>query len=189
LGTIAQPVNLGCSEHLRDLLESLQHGRYHLDKYSDIGHSHFVLMAKPPSTLQIIPFLHRTVHQTDLYLGKLPGESNVSQAEAHILAHLNENDSCSLGDLHEAFMHKRSTLTSIVDRLEKRSLVTRTPDPTDRRSARVALTSKGRKLAAEVHAYLLGLEQRVIAEIGAEELACFHKVLRLVAVTALHDEK
>jgi DNA-binding MarR family transcriptional regulator len=144
-------------------------------------------MAKPGQTLQLLPFIHRAVHQTDLYLGQLPGEWKVTLAEAHTLAHLNETEPCSMGELHAAFMHKRSTLTSVVDRLEKRELVTRNPDPADRRSSRVALTSKGRELAGQVHAHLLELERRVIESISPEVLAAFHDVLRHVTEAAVDD--
>jgi DNA-binding MarR family transcriptional regulator len=43
-----------------------------------------------------------------------------------------------------------STLTRNLDRLQERGLVTRTPDPDDRRATRVALTTEGEDAAGEV---------------------------------------
>jgi DNA-binding MarR family transcriptional regulator len=42
---------------------------------------------------------------------------------------------------------ERSTMTGLVDRVERRALVKRAPDPSDRRAIQIALTAKGRRLA------------------------------------------
>ncbi|WCB96855.1 hypothetical protein DSM104299_05623 [Baekduia alba] len=42
---------------------------------------------------------------------------------------------------------ERSTMTGLVDRVERRELVKRAPDPKDRRAIQIALTPKGRRLA------------------------------------------
>jgi DNA-binding MarR family transcriptional regulator len=42
---------------------------------------------------------------------------------------------------------ERSTMTGLVDRVERRALVKRAPDPNDRRAIQIALTAKGRRLA------------------------------------------
>lgn len=49
----------------------------------------------------------------------------MNQGEAHVLAHLHEVGPASIGALHEAFAHRRPTLTGILDRLEERGLVRR----------------------------------------------------------------
>ncbi|HZX02198.1 MarR family winged helix-turn-helix transcriptional regulator [Kribbella sp.] len=54
-------------------------------------------------------------------------------------------------DLSRILSIERSSLTSMVDRLERRSLVARTPIPGDRRAFRIELTADGLKLAHEVH--------------------------------------
>ncbi|HEY3509538.1 MAG TPA: MarR family transcriptional regulator [Kribbella sp.] len=46
---------------------------------------------------------------------------------------------------------ERSSLTSMVDRLERRSLVARTPSPGDRRACRIELTPDGLSLAHQAH--------------------------------------
>jgi DNA-binding MarR family transcriptional regulator len=49
-------------------------------------------------------------------------------------------------------MHlERSSMTGLVDRVEKRGLVARVADPADRRACRVALTAEGGALAALAH--------------------------------------
>ena len=46
---------------------------------------------------------------------------------------------------------EKSSLTGAVDRVERRGLVARTRDPSDRRASQVALTGQGARLAAQSH--------------------------------------
>ncbi|HKN49464.1 MAG TPA: MarR family transcriptional regulator [Actinomycetota bacterium] len=46
---------------------------------------------------------------------------------------------------------EKSSLTGLVDRVERRGLVARTRDPRDRRASQVALTAQGARLAAQSH--------------------------------------
>ena len=59
-----------------------------------------------------------------------------------------------MSDLARNVVVGKSGLTSVVDRLERRSLLERIPDPGDRRATRIILTVQGKKLfrrAAAVH--------------------------------------
>lgn len=59
----------------------------------------------------------------------------------------------------ELIMH-RSNVTGLVDRLEKRGLVMRREDPTDRRAYRVVITAQGMELMREIlpHYYVAAEE-------------------------------
>ena len=92
-----------------------------------------------------------------------PGEGR--QGEAHILAHLADSGSASVGELHEVLAHKRSTLTSILDRLVERGFVTREAGIKDRRTFIVELTRDGKRVAVETNRHLLDLEQAVRANL------------------------
>src|SRR5205823_8115160 len=98
----------------------------------------------------------------------------------HLLAHLHRADGCSIGDLHLAFAHKRSTLTSYLDRLEAARLVRRLLRPEDRRSFSVELTAKGRRAARAVHSRLAALERRVRKKAKAKDLTGYHAVLAAI---------
>ena len=117
--------------------------------------------------LRLIPAIHRATHEIGLYLDRLE-DLRVTQAEAHILAHLAASGDSTVADLHRAFGHKRSTLTSILDRLVARELVTRAVSETDRRSFVVSLTRIGRPLAATVLDRLSTLERRALAGVPKE---------------------
>src|SRR5947199_632877 len=110
--------------------------------------------------LHLVHPIHRATHRIGLYLDEL-GEPGLTQGEAHILALLAQSSPQTVADLHRGLAHKRSTLTSILDRLAHRNLVTRRTGESDRRTFVVNLTAKGRKLAQRVERHLADLERRV----------------------------
>jgi DNA-binding MarR family transcriptional regulator len=57
-----------------------------------------------------------------------------------------------MGELSTVLGLAKSSLTGLVDRSERNGLVRREPDPQDTRAVRVALTARGRRLAAEFYA-------------------------------------
>ena len=125
-----------------------------------------------------MPPLHRATHRVGLFLQA--ARAGVSQGEAHVLSHLLADGPCPIGDLHRAFAHKRSTLTSILDRLEAGGLVHRELRADDRRSFRVALTPRGRSLARRAHAALAELERRVARRVGASDIGGFEAVVAAI---------
>ena len=118
--------------------------------------------------LKLIPAIHRVTHQIGFLLEQA-ADLKVTQAEAHILAHLAEHGPSSVAELHQALAHKRSTLTSILDRLAARGLVTRDVSPRDRRSFVIALTGKGARLAARVLAALEAVEAAAAEAVGGDK--------------------
>ncbi|MHA2107630.1 MAG: MarR family winged helix-turn-helix transcriptional regulator, partial [Candidatus Hodarchaeales archaeon] len=59
-------------------------------------------------------------------------------------------DGLSLTQLANSCYSSRSTMTHLIDTLERKEFVKRVPNPNDRRSLLVKLTSKGNKLKNEV---------------------------------------
>ena len=133
--------------------------------------------------LQLVPFVHRTTHRIGLYLDAAQPPLGLSQGEAHLLAHLAEAGSSSVAELHRAFAHKRSTLTSYLDRLEARGDVTRDVRPEDRRSFTVRLTRTGARTAARVHQHLALLEDQALARLSERDLRGFQAVLHALSET------
>jgi DNA-binding MarR family transcriptional regulator len=144
-------------------------------------------------TPHIIPALERATHAVALWSDTALRHLGVSQAEAHVLAALAGTSTCSINDLHRSFGHKRSTLTSILDRLERRGLVRRGAHPTSRRLVLVTLTDAGHPVAAEVATALHDLESRIAVLASPADRDAFRRVLRAIetatAVQAAHTQK
>jgi DNA-binding MarR family transcriptional regulator len=148
------------------------------------SHYEFVVSEFDMKTrLQLVPFVHRTTHRIGLFLESAEPPLGLSQGEAHLLAHLAEAGPSSVADLHRAFAHKRSTLTSYLDRLEARGEVSRDVRPEDRRSFTVRLTRGGARTAARVHQHLADLEDRALARLTERDLRGFQAVLHTLSET------
>ena len=129
--------------------------------------------------LRLVPPIHRATHRIGLYLAALR-EHALSQGEAHILALLASSGPSTIADLHEGLAHKRSTLTSILDRLSERGLVTRAVSESDRRTFIVTPTARGRAVARRVQRHLADLERAVEARVSADDVRKFLKVIAAV---------
>jgi MarR family transcriptional regulator, 2-MHQ and catechol-resistance regulon repressor len=57
----------------------------------------------------------------------------------------------TMSELASALAVRLSTITGVIDQLERKKLVTRTDHPTDRRSLQVRLTTQGRTLYRSAH--------------------------------------
>lgn len=126
--------------------------------------------------LRLVHPVHRATHRIGLYLDDLR-ERGLTQGEAHILALLAHSGPANVAHLHRGLAHKRSTLTSILDRLAKRGLITRAVGETDRRTFVVRPTAKGRKLAYRIQRHLSALERAVIRRVSAADIKGFNRVV------------
>ena len=125
--------------------------------------------------LRLVPPIHRATHRIGLYLSAVGGD-NLTQGEAHILALLGAAAPATIADLHRGLAHKRSTLTSILDRLADRGLITRTVGTEDRRTFLIALTPAGRTVAARIKDTLVDLERAVARRVSAADVTAFLRV-------------
>jgi DNA-binding MarR family transcriptional regulator len=126
--------------------------------------------------LKLVHPVHRATHRIGLYLDDLQ-ERGLTQGEAHILALLAQSGPAKVADLHRGLAHKRSTLTSILDRLADRRLITRKVGETDRRTFVIGLTAEGTKLAQRVSRHLSDLERAVISRVSASDIKGFKNVV------------
>ena len=73
-------------------------------------------------------------------------------AQGRILYVLWNHDAISIQELADRTGLANATLTSMLDRMEQKQLLERTPAPGDRRKCLIALTGKARALEEEYHA-------------------------------------
>src|SRR3954452_14872405 len=116
--------------------------------------------------LRLVPPIHRATHRIGLYLAR---DNGLSQGEAHILALLASAGPSTIAELHRGLAHKRSTLTSILDRLAARGFVTRHVGAKDRRTFVITPTNKGLQVARRVHRHLIDLEEAVGRRVTADD--------------------
>jgi DNA-binding MarR family transcriptional regulator len=113
-----------------------------------------------------LPLIAEWQRVTHLLLRALDAELadlGLSAAETNALACFAGAPSRPVRDLVAATGQKPSTLTGILDRLERRDLVARRPNPADRRSVVVELTPAGRAAGERVAVAFAHVEARLPA--------------------------
>jgi DNA-binding MarR family transcriptional regulator len=84
----------------------------------------------------------------------------------------------SPGQLLTQTLVTSGTMTNRIDRLEARGLVSRRPDPGDRRGVIVRLTTNGRAHVDAAFTDLLGREQDILSAIGSRQHRLLADLLR-----------
>ena len=79
------------------------------------------------------------------------------------------------------FGHKRSTLTSLLDRMEEREWIRRSTRPEDRRSILIELAPRGRRTASRVQQLVEGLEREILSRLDARDMAGFEATMSAIA--------
>ena len=90
-------------------------------------------------------------------------------------------DGISIGELGERVFLDSSTLTGVIDRMEKSGYVERRPNPDDRRSVLVFLTAKARELGPQILEFADELDATLRQLFSQEETGTFEQVLRGLA--------
>lgn len=87
----------------------------------------------------------------------------------------------SLSELSERIRAQNSTVTGIIDRMEREGLVTRERSKEDRRVVYIRLTTKGKKLAEEIPVEPMEIFRGALESLSAAEVRDLMKILGKVA--------
>jgi DNA-binding MarR family transcriptional regulator len=112
-----------------------------------------------------------------------PWDLTFPRYEALMLLHLSRRGSLPLGKMGERLQVHRTSVTNIVDGLERLGLARRTPHEHDRRTTLAEITERGREVADAATA-VLNRERFGTAPLGDEELERLFGVLREVRAGA-----
>jgi DNA-binding MarR family transcriptional regulator len=80
-------------------------------------------------------------------------------------------------DLEEAFQLSHPTVSGLLNRLEKKGFIEFQPDEKDRRSKRIYLLPKGRKLIEQMYQTILSTEALLVQDFSEEEHRQFQDLL------------
>ena len=87
-------------------------------------------------------------------------------------------DGISIGDLGERVSLDSSTLTGIIDRLEKTGYLERRINPDDRRSIMIFLTDKAREVGPQILEFADELDAKLRRISSVSDMDTFERVLR-----------
>jgi len=94
-----------------------------------------------------------------------------------VLAVLLHGDRLRVGDLAERTSIEFSTLSRLIDTLQRRGLVARKPAKDDARVVHVSLTARGRAIAQRLLPEAVALEERMSAGMSAAEIRDLRRLL------------
>ena len=117
-------------------------------------------------------------------------EHNITHAQGSILIKLATGGCTTAADFARELYIDAASMTRMIDRLEKRGLLARAPNPDDRRQFKLRLTNEGTLLVEKLPALYTATLNRCFSGFSAEELGFLKCLLRkLLANTAIADEK
>ncbi len=122
--------------------------------------------------------LHRATHATLHLLTHELADLDLTASEINALANLADDKPRAVSQLAAEVGARPSTLTSVLDRLERRGHISRGTLAGDRRSVLIELTDSGRATAAAIRDAITHIEHRALGDLPASAVAGFHDVLR-----------
>jgi DNA-binding MarR family transcriptional regulator len=113
------------------------------------------------------------------YVSKRLGSHKLTASQTDILVYLFFRDGRETNqkDIEKHMDLTNPTISGILQRLEKRGLIVRTPSPTIPTAKHIALTDKARTLQNILKEAVLEIEAAICREISPEDLDTFHGVL------------
>ncbi|MFF2045206.1 MarR family winged helix-turn-helix transcriptional regulator [Kitasatospora sp. NPDC058170] len=131
-----------------------------------------------PSEWSALLALQRATHATLQVLAAELVDLDLTPSEINALANLADGRGRTVSELGAAVGTRPTTLTSVLDRLERRGHITRGTRPGDRRAVLIELTASGRVAATTIHQTVTDLERRALDGLPAEALAHLRAALQ-----------
>ncbi|MER7765495.1 MarR family transcriptional regulator [Kitasatospora sp. NPDC096140] len=122
--------------------------------------------------------LQRATHATLQLLAAELVDLDLTASEINALANLADGRGRTVSELGAAVGTRPTTLTGILDRLERRGHITRGVRAGDRRSVLIELTATGRLTADTIRRTMTDLERRALGDLSPAQLDGFHAVLQ-----------
>ncbi|MEO8028087.1 MAG: MarR family transcriptional regulator [Bryobacteraceae bacterium] len=132
--------------------------------------------------LQFIPDLHRISSRLAASVASGPtGELPI--ADLLTLSILCDNEKFTVAGLQEQLGFAPSTVSSILNRLERRKLIERQSSVKDRRTFHVSLTQDGVAAARGAREFLESLEDRLTSQLSYAHVIAFSEVVEALDKT------
>jgi MarR family transcriptional regulator, organic hydroperoxide resistance regulator len=130
-----------------------------------------------PETVNVIVALEATTHRVLERLAAELAELGLSHGEVNVLAQLKPGTTRTVAELQAVTGQRASTLTGVLDRLERRGLIERQLNPHDRRSFTVRLTDSGAEAAAKISRTFRRLHGRALGAVSPQAAKGFFEML------------
>jgi DNA-binding MarR family transcriptional regulator len=106
------------------------------------------------------------------------GPEHLTPPQFAALAKLDEQGAVSQNSLGRMIAMDAATMQGVVARLADRGLVSRTPDPSDRRRVSLSLTAAGQRTVQAAYADVQRVEREILAPLTARERQTLMRLLK-----------
>lgn len=130
-------------------------------------------------TKQIIFSIRRLIQASELYTKELNKKYHISAAQLNCILTLYEYGPLPPSKIAMHMMVKSSTITGVVDRLEKKGFAERMRNSPDRRVITIQLTEAGKKLAENAPP---PIQQKIIDGLKQTEKAKIEQIVRSLSM-------
>ncbi len=106
------------------------------------------------------------------------GLKGIVPSHGDVMVQLFTKGACNMGDLAHSVKRSKSTVTVLVDKLEKAGYVQKQCDPKDSRGTLVSLTEKGLELEPIFEEISEGLNRLITENLTEEEIKTLGRLIR-----------
>ncbi len=134
-------------------------------------------------TSRLLSPFHKATRQIEITIADVIKKvvTDIGPVDCHALIYTKTYGPCPTGDIQQVLGLQRSTLTSMLNRLEAKSYITRTPSKTDKRILLLEITAKGSIVADKVNKAVYAFEEQLMAELSDRDLKHIQKLFDAVA--------
>ena len=111
-------------------------------------------------------------------------QHNATIAIGHFLLNIDSAEGSYATDIAPRLGTESTSLSRIIDSLEKEKLIVRKPDKEDRRKMKIVLTAKGKKKKELAKTYVRDFNQRVEERIGKQRIEEFFRTINEIVELA-----
>ncbi|HEY1011216.1 MAG TPA: MarR family transcriptional regulator [Herpetosiphonaceae bacterium] len=130
----------------------------------------------------------RVARQLVSHYNRVLSPLGLTTAQYFVLAAIKPAETPTMGEISARTYLDNSTLTPIIDRLERDGWLVRQADPADRRSTRIALTERGQERLPAARARGDAVEQAMRQALGDDTVDLLTDSLRQIAKIDLSQE-
>jgi DNA-binding MarR family transcriptional regulator len=112
---------------------------------------------------------------------ELARRADLTGPQLTVVKMLEQIGDLSLSELSERIRAQNSTVTGIIDRMEREGLVTRERSKEDRRVVYIKLSAKGRELAREIPVEPMEIFRNALESLSAAEMRDLMRIMTKVA--------
>jgi DNA-binding MarR family transcriptional regulator len=134
------------------------------------------------SPFRVLSPIHQANRQASLHIDAVLVDMGVSSQEGQLLAFVAARDGVPVTAVVRLLGVSKSTITSLLQRLERARLIRRGDNPADARSALLYATAKGRRVGIAARERVLALERRIQTHVSEADLRALARIVDAVTV-------